>query len=360
MKHLSTWLLGLLIVTVSPVSLSGVGFQPGNVLIMNSNVLYEYDLNGNLVSQLAIPSNPDNEVARDFRILDDGRLAVFNGTFHPELAIYDGETWESTSIPGWSTPNNVTYGGIATYNGDIILTDGYTANDGQDKGLIRVNMDDYSYERYAENTSYIDVAIGQDGLLYALQNTYGDLDVYSPSDFTLIRSVDLGHSSSSRGVSVNANGDIFMSSLRGYVAHYSASGELLNTLQIVNYLSDIDLDINGNIVVGAVYSTAFTTDENLSTFTPIAANSGNVFVAFVPSIAPPELYGRHKQRRYWIYTILKWTTDASAVDVYRNDVLIDTVSNSSRAVYKYPKKYDQVYKVCNAGTQICSEEYVAN
>ncbi len=360
MKHRSKWILVLLALVVPIISLADAGFQPGNILIMNGNVLYEYDLDGNLVSQLSIPPSPKNEVARDITVLDDGRLAVFNGTFYPELAIYDGISWQSTSIPGWNTPNNVAYGGITTYNGDIILTDGFTYSGGEAQGLIRVNPDDFSYQRYAETTSYIDVVLGHDGLLYALQNTYGDLDVYDPVDFSLLRSVDLGHTSSSRGISVNANGDIFMISLNGYVAHYNATGELLNTLQIVSYLSDIDLDVDGNIILGASYATAFTTDESLSSFTSIAGDGGNIFVAFVPTIAPPELSGSHYRKRRWIRTTLTWTTEASAVDVYRNGELIDTVSEVNSATYVYKKKHSQIYQVCNAGTDDCSAVYVSN
>lgn len=360
MKHRSKWILVLLALIVPPVSLAVAGFQPGNILIMNDNVLYEYDLDGNLISQLTIPPSSENEAARDITVLDDGRLAVFNGTFSPELAIYDGTSWQSTSIDGWSTSNNVTYGGITTYNGDIILTDGFTYSGGEAVGLIRVNPDDFSYQRYAETTSYIDVVLGQDGLLYALQNTYGDLDVYDPVDFSLLRSVDLGHTSSSRGISVNANGDIFMISLNGYVAHYSAAGELLNTLQIVSYLSDIDLDVNGNIILGASYSTAFTTDESLSNFTSMAGDGGNIFVAFVPTIASPELNGSHYRTKRWISTTLTWATEASVVDVYRNGELIATVSGVNSTTHNYHKKYSQIYQVCNAGTEDCSAEYVSN
>jgi len=360
MKQSINLVVGLWAVLVSSAALADAGFQPGNILINNGNVLYEYDFNGDLISQLSIPTNANNEVSRDITVLDDGRLAVFNGTFNPELAIYDGAAWQSTSVAGWSTPNNVTYGGITTFAGDVIVTDGFTYSGGEAQGLISIDPYDFTNQRYASNNAYIDVALGGDGLLYALRNTYGDLDVYDPTDYSLLRSVDLGHTSSSRGISANATGDIFMVSLNGYVAHYNGVGELLNTLQIVSYLSDIDLDASGNIIVGSSYGNAFITDESLSTFTPIAASSGNTFVAFVPSIAAPELSGSHYRQRRWIYTTLTWDTTAPAVDVYRNGVLIDTVSGSNTATYRFRKKLSQVYLVCNAGTQDCSDAYVAN
>lgn len=362
MKHGINRVVGLLALVMSSAALADAGFQPGNILIMNDNILYEYDLNGDLVSQLSVPANANNEVSRDITLLDDGRLAVFNGTFYPELAIYDGVAWQSTSIAGWSTPNNVTYGGITSFAGDIIVTDGFTYNGGEDQGLIAIDPDDFSNQRYASNNAYIDVALGGDGLLYALRNTYGDLDVYDPADFSLLRSVDLGHTSSSRGISANADGDIFMVSLNGYVAHYNPAGELLNTLQIVSYLSDIDLDESGRIIVGSSYDNAFITDESLSTFTAIAFSSDNIFVAFVPTlaIAAPELSGRHFRFHRWIYTRLTWDTEALEVDVYRNGELIDTVSGANTASYWYHKKFSQAYVVCNAGTQDCSDAYVAN
>ncbi len=359
MKRQFRWATGLLQLMLSSTALASAGFQPGNILIGHDNLLREYNFAGDLVRQLVIPDNAANEISRDITVLQDGRLAVYNGTFYPELALYDGVGWQSSSYPGWSTVNNVTYGGITGFAGEVIVTDSFTYNGGEARGLVSIDPDNQSHERFVTSTDYIDVTLGHDGLLYALRNVYGDLDVFDPVSRTLIRSLDLGHTSSSRGIAANRNGEIFMVSLDGYVAHYSAGGELLNTLPIISYLSDIDLDSAGRIIVGSSYYQAYVTDESLSTFTLLTPGNGNTFVAFVP-FDTPELAGTHRRQGRWIVTTLTWKAAAPAVDIYLNGDLVETVSGTSTATYQYFKKLSQVFVVCNAGTSDCSNGYVAN
>ena len=358
---------GLTSLTTLPVfiltsSAWAAGFQPGNILISSQNVLHEYDANNALVSQEVIPLNTNNEVARDLLVLEDGRLAVFNGTFYPELTIYDGSSWQNITVSGWSTPNNLSYGGIASIDNRVFVTDGYTASGGEAKGLIEINLDTGVTNRFIDNKDYIDVTLGRDGLLYALQNTYGLVDVVDPDSLAILRSVALGHTSGSRGVAANANGEIFMVSWDGYIAHYDVNGVQVNTLSIGGNLHDIDIDETGRLIVGSRFGKAFVTDESLAEFTEIVATSMSAFAAFVPPeppLAAPVLSGDHSRKGRWITTTLTWVTEAPAVDVYFNNILIDTFA-SNTATYKYSKKISQTFVVCNTGTQDCSDEYIAN
>ena len=337
-------------------------FQPGNILISSQNVLHEYSADNVLVSQEVIPLNANNEVARDLLVLEDGRLAVFNGTFYPELAIYDGVSWQSITVSGWSIPNNLSYGGIASIANKVFVTDGYTGSGGEAKGLIEINLDTGVSNRFIADRDYIDVTLGGDGLLYALQNTYGVVDVVDPASLAILRSVALGHTSASRGVAANANGEIFMVSWDGYIAHYDENGLQVNTLTIGGDLHDIDLDETGRLIVGSRFGQVYVTDESLADFTEIVATSMNTFAAFVPPEAPlaaPVISGSHSRKGRWITTTLTWATEAPAVDVYFNNILIDTLT-STTATYKYNKKISQTFVVCNTGTQDCSEEYIAN
>ena len=124
------------------------------------------------------------------------------------------------TVAGWSIPNNTTYGGIVSIANKVFVTDGFTCNGGEARGIIVIDLNDGTSNRFISDKDYIDIALGGDGLLYALQNTYGALDVIDPVSLAIVRSVALGHTSSSRGVTANANGDIFMASLDGYVAQY--------------------------------------------------------------------------------------------------------------------------------------------
>jgi hypothetical protein len=315
------------------------------------------------MTELPIPTNASNEVARDITVLEDGRLAVFNGTFYPELSVYDGSSWQSYLVDGWSTPNNGSYGGITSIGNVVFVTDGYTGSSGEAKGLIAINLEDGESHRFIDTGDYIDITLGKDSLFYALKNTYGAVDVIDPTTLEVIRSVDLGHSSDSRGVTANADGMIYMVSWQGYVGHYDVAGVLLNTLYIGSNLQDIDMDSNGNIIVGDRLGRVYLTHETLSTFDGIQITNSNTFVSFASPVTtpePPVLSGSHRRRGRNIQTTLSWSTDASGIDVYFNGQFVESISGKNTAVYTHFKKLSQVFVVCNAGTTDCSEEYVAN
>ncbi|HEX7028491.1 MAG TPA: hypothetical protein VF268_14720 [Gammaproteobacteria bacterium] len=352
--------------SVMPVSvLADAGFRPGNILVSTNDTVYEYTTDGELVTQIPIPASPENEMPRDLTVLQDGRLAVFNGTFSPVLSVFDGSVWTDLSIDGWSTPNNITYGGITSIGDTVFVTDGYTAG-GEAKGLIAVDLAGGTHERFIDANDYIDLTLGKDGLLYALRNVYGALDVVDPATYSVIRSVSLGHTSSSRSAIANADGIIYMVSLSGYIGQYDSNGTLLNTLSIRSYIHDIDIDNDGRIIVGSNSGEVYLTDENLSSFSEIPVSTSDTFVSFVTPVtfpedpAPPVLSGSHKRRGRDIQTTLIWSTDASGVDVYFNGQLVETVTERNTATYSYFKKLSQVFVVCNAGTLDCSNQYVAN
>jgi hypothetical protein len=112
--------------------------------------------------------------------------------------------------------------------------------------------------------------------------------------------------------------------------------------------------------LGSVY----VTDEALLSYRAIRSDSSYHF-SFAASRAPvtvptpPVLSGSHFEHGRWIYTTLTWSTDAEAVDVYRNGELIDTVYDVNTSTYEYSKKRSQTYTVCRAGTTFCSEAYTA-
>ncbi|NND91520.1 MAG: hypothetical protein HKN42_11715 [Granulosicoccus sp.] len=161
---------------------------------------------------------------------------------------------------------------------------------------------------------------------------------------------------------MNENGEIYMASWNGYVAHHDAQGVVLNTVSLSGNLTDIDMNAAGQIVVGNRFGDVYQTDAELLLFSVFSAGSESVFVAYVPVSAtnPPSLSGSHSRKGRYITTTLSWTSDAPSVDVYYNGVLIDTYAGVSTAVYRYSKKKSQVFYICNAGTDVCSEEYIAN
>ena len=215
----------------SPLCFANVGFEPGNTLASSQNTISEFNVNGDLINQIQVPLISTYEVSRDFVVLEDGRLAVYNGTFTPELAVYDGITWESFTVEGWSTANNGSYGGITSIGNTVYVTDTYTAYAGSPMGLISIDLDTGLSDRFISDADYIDITLGGDGFFYALRNLYGDVDVIDPETLLISHSIDLGHSSSSRAVTANDAGEIFMVSWDGYIAKYDADGVIQHTSQ---------------------------------------------------------------------------------------------------------------------------------
>ncbi|MCP4109357.1 MAG: DUF4082 domain-containing protein [Desulfobacteraceae bacterium] len=260
-------------------------FTPGNVLVSSGNVLYEYTPAGSLVQQVAIP---DYGASRDLTGVGNGGVAVFNGTFSPQLSRYDVEAgeWSDMTAQGWSTSNNVTYGGIAYYGNAVFVTDMNTSNGGEANGIIRFDSENGTTDRYFSGTDYIDLALGLDNKFYALRNRYGDLDVIDPETMELVDSLDLGHSSGIRGVAVNGNGDIFAASWDGNIYHYDSTAQLVNSFSTgMGNLYDIDINESGSLIIGSRLGKIAITDEEFSFINVIDVQgaSGGTFVAYAPT-----------------------------------------------------------------------------
>src|SRR5689334_16537173 len=92
---------------------------PPDILAQINGNLYEFGQNGVVVGTVPIPAGTDGQSTgdsppRDISMDDAGHVYVYNGTFAPFLSRYDtvSGTWSHMTFAGWSTVNNVTYGGI--------------------------------------------------------------------------------------------------------------------------------------------------------------------------------------------------------------------------------------------------------
>lgn len=256
------------------------------ILVSTGNQLKRYDLQGKLVSSEAIPQNSSKEDARDLVWHVQHGIWVFNGTFQPELSHNQEGIWSAQTFDGWSIPNNGSYGGIAVLGDFVYVTDGATAGQGAAKGIVRFDATGQSPQRFLDQYEYIDITLGLDSKLYALRNTYGALDVINPADMTLLSSVSLGHTSSSRAVVANAAGEIFMASWNGYLYHYSPSGQLLDSLYLDKDLCDIDIHPQQGLLVSNRVGQVWLVDFELQIQANFSVGNQGVFVAFAePSSA---------------------------------------------------------------------------
>jgi hypothetical protein len=270
---------------------------PSNLLISTNKTVSEYTPAGTLVRSSAVPdganpSNPASEQVRDIIVDRNGDIQAYNGTFDPYLSTYDPntDTWSHHTFLGWSTVNNISYGGIASYQNFVFASDmrtfGTTADEA--RGIVRFDITDYSAQRFAElgtvnDSNFIDLTIGLDGLLYALEDN-GKLSVFNPLTLDLLRSLNLttpNFQNDFRAIAINATGEIFASNWNGRIYHYSNSGVLLEDVDSTgNNLIDIDVSATGQLVVGDRFGKVILTDESLDNVTSFGVGTDTTFVAF--------------------------------------------------------------------------------
>ena len=234
-------------------------FDPANLLVVTNNTLREYTTAGALVQSFDVPypgGRLVTESARGVTVGQDGQAYVYNGTFSPYLSAFDpsAETWSHTTYAGWSTVNNVSYGGVGHFQQYIFASDMATAG-APEKGIIRFNTSEGSALRFADTKDFSTVSVGLDGEVYGIES--GQIDVFDPNTLALLRTVTVPSSTDPRGLAVDASGDIFTSDWNGYVYYFDASGNLVDSLNTtplvggvgINNLTNIDVSAAGNLVV---------------------------------------------------------------------------------------------------------------
>ncbi|MGF1577918.1 MAG: Ig-like domain repeat protein [Gemmataceae bacterium] len=253
-----------------------------NILVSVEGHIVELTPTGTVVADVIVPTAEMNARPRDLVIDQLGNAQIFNGTFDPTLATYDPATGElsETTFPGWSTDNDIRYGGIGTFEEYIFLTDMDTPGD-TESGIIRFDTTDSSFVRFADGTDYTDLTVGLDGILYAL-HAGNFLDKFDPMSMTPMGTVTLAQNVN--GIAVNANGEIFASARDiNELFHFDTNGVLVNQISTgMNAASDIDLSSDGTIIAAA--GEVFLTTESFAGSTtvpiPIPQVTGQVFVAF--------------------------------------------------------------------------------
>ena len=270
----------------------GAPLTPGNLLVTQNDTLVEYTTAGVVVQSFsvpyAVPPRPGTESVRDIVPGSLGQVHVYDGTFDPYLNTLDPATmsWTSQTLAGWSTVNNLSYGGIARVGSCVFVTDMATFGAGDlVNGLLRFQLADSSVVRFTQG-DFIDTTMGFDGLLYALSSGESTVTSFNPSTLAQVGTLTLAMDC--RGIAVNAAGHVFGASWDGNIYHFDPTGALLGTLPTGTSLNDIDLTSDGKIAVGARFGEVTLTDESLATKTTFMTQGDSAFVAFTtpPPIAP--------------------------------------------------------------------------
>lgn len=261
--------------------------------------LMQYTQQGVLVNSQAIPKTPgatENQDARGLSIGPSGNVNVFDGTATPSLAVLSAGTpqaWSFRTAPGWSTNANVTYGSVAAYN-NYLFASNMASYNGQSYGMVRFDSSG-SPELFAPGASFVQITLGQDGLLYGLENSSTGptlsqtVEVFNPDTLAFVRSFSLNSAQpiDFRSIAVDSSGNVFAASWGGTVAEYDSNGNptgesivLKTPSGFADNLVNIALDSDGQIAVGGHRGTIYLTNESLSSVQAIQTNQWNVFVTF--------------------------------------------------------------------------------
>ncbi len=268
-------------------------FTPGNLLAVSDGVVREYTPAGVETQNMLIlypEAASAREVVRDIVVYGNGHLGTYNGTFEPFLSTLapDTATWWQPICSGWSTVDRPGYGGIATLGNFVYVSDMRTFGSIEQRasGIVRFDIRDFSCTRFAPESEFIDLTIGQDGLLYGFTDARA-LRVYNPADMTFLKSIRLVPADH-RAVAVNRDGDVFTAAANGRIFHLDGTDGTVvkNSLNVGGILADIDLSSEGLIVVASAEGDVVLTSEELGAFTSF---KGGTFVAWVPPYERTEM-----------------------------------------------------------------------
>ncbi len=230
-------------------------------------------------SNITIPvSTTVTESARDAVKLADGTLLVYNGTFSPVLSVYANNVWSDLNYPGWSTANNGTYGGIASNDRFVWVTDMDTGGgiDNDLKGVIQFDLEGLSPDfRFAEEIDPIDLTLGQDGYLYVLYPGGSPsgrfIDVYNPNNATFIKTINLadifGHTAH-RSIAVDAESNVYIADWDGDIQMIDVDNNVISTTNVSASLYDVDI-VDNKIISGDRFGKVFIADLDLLNYQEI-------------------------------------------------------------------------------------------
>jgi len=263
------WILLLVVITTSPA------WSQENILVSISNFyepggeIREFTQGGiELWAELVESPDPaEDEDPRDLTV-NNGihvmqHLFPSSGPLQAYLSRWDGSSWTHISTPEW-TQN--WQGGVASYKNYIFATD-------YERSLVRFDLSNgYAAERFgitADNSfalEIIDINVGLDCKLYALEVDPGsgvpDIHIYDPDTLEHLETIDLTvylrsifDDFDARGVAAAQNGDIYLANTYGDIWHLDPDTEtiveILEDVTGFGGLTDIDISVDGQIVVGS-------------------------------------------------------------------------------------------------------------
>ncbi len=169
------------------------------------NELLEYSQEGVLVQTIPIEwptgARPQAENTHDLVVLEDGRIAIYNGSVNAALSIYNpnNNTWDHIGpVAGLSgSAADASVGGLASSGNFVYLTD-FESFDGDSHGLVRIDTTNGQVTRFAEST------LGS--RLFSMVGGLPQIREFNASDGSLINTLDIAVENTETIISIAFSG----------------------------------------------------------------------------------------------------------------------------------------------------------
>ena len=143
---------------VVTITRSNTDVAAPNTFAVVNNRLLEHDPSGVQVSTQVIPwptgARPIGEVARDLVVMENGRIAIHNGTTTGYLSILNpaNNTWQHILVPGLSSDPSVSGSGGISSSGDYVFLSDMSSSSSDPFGVVRVDTITQSVTRFANKS----------------------------------------------------------------------------------------------------------------------------------------------------------------------------------------------------------------
>ena len=255
------------------------------------HTITEYSYSGYPQRTITVPypgTNPystlGTEYPRNVTQAPDGSLWVFNGTFSPYISNVptSGSPWTNYANQLFEIANNLSYGGIAVSGTTVFVTNDLLGGFPSSFAILAYDVDTGTPTQMGAAGSTA-LNIGQDGMLYAVDDSYTStttVSVYNPTTLALVKHVTLSGSTERdlRGVTALASGHIIIATWDGHVQEYDANGSFLRQIQLGQSpptdaeLMNVSIGADGSYLAGSRFGWVYMVNPELTAYTTFNPN----------------------------------------------------------------------------------------
>jgi hypothetical protein len=289
----------------SPGALAGT-LTPGDILVssttdLQTNVLREYTTSGQLVQTFSVPIAPGGDAyIRGIATDVAGNVQIYNGTFSPYLTTLNpagSGSYMNHTFAGWSTVNDLNFGGIVVNGNYAYATDMATGNSGgSPNGIVRFDLTTFAATRFASGPAngsgdYTMVGLGLNGKLYAPWpggSPVGDhIDVIDPVSMTKT-TINLPFLFQVSGVVADQAGNIYAVGALGDGTIYKldSNGNVLASISTgFTSLNGLELSNTGQLLTASSNGEVILTNTSFSQLSSFSV--GSQITTFDAFVTPP-------------------------------------------------------------------------